>query len=323
MNRENSSLALAMIVKDAADTISGAIKSAMNIVDQIVILDTGSIDLTPVICTRLGAEVHFYEWNGSFADARNRLLNFVRTDWVISLDADEILDQKTLTKFRFLLDDDRIGGLRTKIINLLEDGKSASEHFYPRIFRNSPQINYSGRIHEQISDSILALGYQIAPSGIIIYHYGYKSHDSGRISRNRDLIIQELNESPDDPWLIYHLAETEFADKNFNEAGKYFIRIYDSSELSTEQREISMIRLAQVCMKNDDINGIMKWTNFKSREFNREGLRLYVRGAGKLMAQNFDDAKRIYNSKEVNQSSLVNKEQLEKAKELIKSVSLF
>jgi hypothetical protein len=76
-------------------------------------------------------------------------------------------------------------------------------------------------------------------------------------------------------------------------------------------------------MKNDDINGIMKWTNFKSRELNREGLRLYVKGAGKLMAQNFEEAKRIYNSKEVNQSSLVNKEQLEKAKELIKSVSLF
>jgi hypothetical protein len=58
--------------------------------------------------------------------------------------------------------------------------------------------------------------------------------------------VQELNESPDDPWLIYHLAETEFADMNLNEAGKYFIRIYDSSELSTEQREMSMIRLAQI-----------------------------------------------------------------------------
>jgi glycosyltransferase involved in cell wall biosynthesis len=323
MNKENSSIALAMIVKDAEKTIGAAIQSAKNIVDQIVILDTGSSDSTPVLCTRLGAEVHFYEWNGSFADARNRLLNFVRTDWVISLDADEVLDQKTLTKFRFLLEDDRIGGLRTKIINLLEDGKSASEHFYPRIFRNLPQIKYSGRIHEQISDPILALGYQIAPSGVIIYHYGYKSHDSAKISRNRDLIVQELNESPDDPWLLYHLAETEFADMNLNEAGKYFIRIYDSSELSNEQREMSMIRLAQISLKNDDINGIMKWTNFKSRELNREGLRLFVKGAGKLMAQNFEEAKRIYNSKEVNQSSLVNKEQLEKAKELIKTVSLF
>jgi len=318
-----TSIALAMIVKDAEETIENAILSAMPVVDQIVVLDTGSTDSTPVICTKIGAEVHFFEWNNSFADARNHLLNFIRTDWVLFLDADEALGADTFLRYRFLLDDEKYGGIRTKIINILDDGKAASEHFFPRIFRSHKDIKYSGRIHEQINDSILSLGYKIADSGIVINHFGYKKHDPQRISRNRKMIIQELAETPEDPWLMYHLAETEFADKNFDQAHKFFIKIYDSNELSAEQREIAMIRLAQIALKNDDVSGIMNWTNFRSRDLNREGLRLYVKGAGKLMAQNFDEAKSIYNSKEVNQSSLVNKEQLEKAKELIKSVSLF
>ena len=316
-------IALAIIVKDAEETIENAILSAISIADQVVILDTGSSDSTPTLCTRLGAEVHFLEWNGSFSNARNHLIRFVRTDWVIAIDADEELDATTFYKFRFLLEDENCGGIRTKIINILDDGKSASEHYYPRIFRNLLGIKYSGRVHEQINDSILSLGYDIATSGITIYHYGYEVHDPKRISRNRKMITQELNNSPEDPWLLYHLAETEFADKNIDKAKMFFLKVYNSYELSAEQRDISMIRLAQIALNNDDIIGVLKWTDFKSRDINREGLRKYVKGAAKLMSQNFEEAMRLYNSNEVNQSSLVNKEQLDQAKELIRSMSLF
>jgi glycosyltransferase involved in cell wall biosynthesis len=319
----SATLALAIIVKDAEDTIENAILSAKDLCNQIVVLDTGSSDSTPIICSRLGAELHFLQWNDSFSEARNHLLKYIRTDWILSLDADEELEPDSLLKYRFLLEDVSIGGIRTKIINTLDNGKTASEHYYPRLFRNLPDNEYVGKIHEQISDSILNQGYEIKSSCITIYHYGYDFKDPVRISRNKKMIKEELENSPEDPWLMYHLAETEFADNNHKKAYEYFSQIFISPELSAEQREISMIRLAQIALKKNDINSVLKWTEFKSRDTNREGLRKYVRAAGKLIAQNLEDAMRLYNSKDVNDSVLIDKEQLEKAKELVKSMSLF
>jgi hypothetical protein len=79
-------------------------------------------------------------------------------------------------------------GLELRSLICLRMGSLPVNTFIQEFSAIHLKLNYSGRIHEQISDPILALGYQIAPSGVIIYHYGYKSHDSARISRNRDLI---------------------------------------------------------------------------------------------------------------------------------------
>ncbi len=317
------SIALAIIVKNAECMIERAITSAADLCQQIVVVDTGSIDSTPVICSRLGCEVHFFEWNGSFSAARNHLLRFVRTDWVLSLDADEELDSSTMKKYRFLLQDEKIGGIRVKIINRLQDGKSASEHYYPRIFRNKQGINYIGKIHEQISESVLNIGLEIITSEITIYHYGYSKNDPEKISRNKKMIKEELENSQEDPWLMYHLAETEFADQNYSEAKKFYSKICRSHYLTAEQREISLIRLAQIALKKEDLKHVKFWTDFKSRDINREGLRKFVQAAAYLIEQNLESAKSLYNSKEVNLSMLVDKEQLSKAKELIKSMSLF
>lgn len=323
VNNDLPSIALAMIVRDAEKTIERAIRSALQVCSQLLILDTGSKDSTPQICSRLGCEIHFLKWNGSFADARNHLLQFVRTDWIISLDADEKLDSDSFCKNKDLLMHEETGGIRTRIINELEDGKIHSKHTYPRIYRSHPEIRYKGKIHEQINESILNLGYDIQNSDITIIHYGYSANDPERITRNRKMLKEELIDSPEDPWLLYHLAETEFNDENLDEAADFFSKIYDSPMLNSMQKEMSLIRLAQISLKNEDFQGVRHWADFKSRDMDREGLRKFVYAAAMLFEQNFEMALRLYNSKEVNVSSLVDKEQLENAKNLIKKMSLF
>jgi glycosyltransferase involved in cell wall biosynthesis len=304
----------ALIVKNNESMISQVLDSIIPICSQIVVVDTGSFDLTPQICARRGAEVYFKKWNGNFSDSRNYALSQIRTKWALSIDSDEILDVESLTRYDYLFSDPSIGGIKVLIDNYLdrEDLTNKSSHKYTRIFRNDSRFQYKGRIHEQIADSIIDTGLRIVESNIKIEHYGYMNIDESKIRRNKELLEAELSSSPNDPWNLYHLASTEFAGKNFEEAEKHFLQIIDSPYLSEEQNELGRLRLSQISLKLEKYQEIEKWTNFESADINREGFRKYIQGASLLLQRKFSESYNILQSKEVQESNLVNKEYLKK-----------
>lgn len=310
---QRPSIALVMIVKNESENISNAINSLISVVDQIVIVDTGSEDQTPKIATRLGAELYFFNWNGNFADARNFALMHVRTDWVISLDSDEVFDTGDILSLNHIMSDAKYGGINVRILNSLgeEDNSPLSEHRYTRIFRRNKEIRYAGRIHEQIRPSIEKLGYDIYESDLAIYHYGYMHPTQDKKQRNRDLLLEEIQANPNDNWLKYHLAATEFALNNYQEAKRLFISIVASKELSADQSDFSKIRLAQIALADDDLSSLFHWLDFKSENVNLEGLRNYVLAAGYSSQKKFQKALDCYLSDATVKSSLVDKTQLE------------
>ena len=89
MGQSFKSLSLAMIVKDEEQCIKRCLDSVVDLVDEIVIVDTGSTDKTIEICRSYNAQVFPYPWNNNFAEARNFGLDKVTKDWVLWLDADE------------------------------------------------------------------------------------------------------------------------------------------------------------------------------------------------------------------------------------------
>lgn len=89
MNQNQKNLSLAMIVKDEEDCIKRCLDSVINLVDEIIIVDTGSTDKTVEICQSCNAQVFSYQWNNDFAAARNFGLDKVTRDWILWLDADE------------------------------------------------------------------------------------------------------------------------------------------------------------------------------------------------------------------------------------------
>ena len=102
---------LSMIVKNAEMDIAYSINSVQSIVDQIVVLDTGSTDHTKEIASRLGAELYSIPWENDFAKARNAAIDRMKTDWILVLDADEELSKEAAAKLRSLLEcDASIGG---------------------------------------------------------------------------------------------------------------------------------------------------------------------------------------------------------------------
>ncbi len=228
-------LALSMIVRNAADQLERCLEGARPLVDEIVVADTGSTDGTPALAWRLGAHVLLIPWEDNFAVARNRALAEVRADWVLVLDADERLDagagkvipalmrdasevgyQVTIRNYTLSLDD-RVWD-RPAVAN---DGCLPEANGYPafvthqnvRLFRRSPKIHFVGRVHESVGPSIVESGSRLGRCDLLIHHFGLAADAETRRRKNelyRELGRRKVEEMPTSAQAHFELGLVEF-----------------------------------------------------------------------------------------------------------------
>ncbi|MCX7735727.1 MAG: glycosyltransferase [Candidatus Kapabacteria bacterium] len=211
-------LSLSMIVKNEEKMLEGCLESVKGVADEIIIVDTGSTDNTLQIAKNYGAKIIHYRWNNDFAAARNESLRNCTGEWILYLDADERLDEYSRGKILELLksaDVNTAGFMVTIESDHIQLDGSIELHRggYPRIFRNLgyPTIKFEGRVHEQITPSIFALGKSIAFSDLKIIHLGYnqsKEVMQEKIKRNYQLLIAHVQEEPLNGYAWYQLGQT-------------------------------------------------------------------------------------------------------------------
>lgn len=171
-------LSLCMIVKNEEAALPKCLGSVKNVVDEMVVIDTGSTDSTPQIAKKFGATVHHFQWCNNFSAARNEALKYVTGDWILVLDADETLTQKIVPQLRSAI-------LREEylLINLVRQEIGAEQSPYSmvsRLFRNHPEIRFSRPYHALVDDSVSAIltkepDWQIGYlEGAAILHTGYQ-----------------------------------------------------------------------------------------------------------------------------------------------------
>jgi len=321
----NITFSACLIAKNEEKNISKAINSLKQICDQIIVIDTGSTDKTSKIASQLGCEVYFLEWKNDFSLARNFSLQFAKNQWIIILDADEEIDVNSLNENSNLFKNEKIGAIRVIINNYIHQKNIIKQHKYPRIIRNIKGIKFQGKIHEQISESIIQKGYSIADSNIIIHHYGYSQNNIEKINRNLNLLNDEVANNTQDDWKKFHLAETLFTAKKFHEAQIYFQQIINSFQLSNEQNEMVKIRLAQIYISNNDFKPISELLQFNSRNKSIEGLRKYILSSSFILQKDFTKAKQIFDSIANDEKSLLNYQdlaQIQNLFDLIKKAQL-
>lgn len=113
-------------------------------VDELIVVDTGSEDKTIEIAQKYGARVHTdYKWNDNFSEARNVSLGLCTGDWVLIIDADEILecDEETLRKLigqPFMQHKDAV-------MFKVNTGRETNDQI--RLFRNRSDIEWAGAAH--------------------------------------------------------------------------------------------------------------------------------------------------------------------------------
>jgi len=158
-------LSLCMIVKNAEDTLHRALESCVGHVDEIIIVDTGSTDMTCEIAEAYADHLVDFEWTGSFSDARNFSMNLATHDRILILDSDEYVDESAWDEIHEALLDPDLVAAYLQIVNKTKQGPVIGEVFaQPRIFRNEradgsfEALRYRYAIHNQIEDSVLEFG---------------------------------------------------------------------------------------------------------------------------------------------------------------------
>ncbi|NEP63446.1 MAG: tetratricopeptide repeat protein [Symploca sp. SIO2G7] len=196
-----------MIVKNEESSLPQALNSAKDVVDEMVILDTGSTDKTVEIAKAYGARVYQFEWCNDFSAARNQALQYVQGKWVLVLDADEVLTQPIVPELKQVIHNEQY-----LLINLIRQEVGAAQSPYSqvsRLFRNHPEVYFSRPYHAIVDDSVVQLleqepQWRVASlPKVAILHYGYQPEAiASRDKYNRGVQAMEafLAEHPDDPY---------------------------------------------------------------------------------------------------------------------------
>ena len=209
---EGLRLSLCMIVRDEEQTLPQCLAAVAGVVDEIVVVDTGSTDATIEIARSFGAHVIEREWTGSFADARNVSFAAAAGDWLMYLDADEVLvheDRELLRSLTGRTWREAFYFAQTSYTGAREDG-GAVAHDVLRVFRNREEYRFEGRLHEQVAHRLPGyLPERIETSGVRIEHYGYLGvvREARRKSeRNIELLRLQQAEGPATPFLHFNLG---------------------------------------------------------------------------------------------------------------------
>lgn len=206
-------LSLCMIVKNEEASLPQTLESVRGVVDECVVLDTGSSDRTVEIAQEFGASVYHFEWCNDFSVARNEALNYVKGKWVLVLDADEVLTPDIVPEMKQAMNSDR-----NLVINLVRQEVGASQSPYSlvsRLFRNHPKVRFSRPYHAMVDDSVQALLQQepkwnvVSLSKVGILHYGYQPGAIAALDKyNRARTAMEgfLATHPHDPYVCSKLG---------------------------------------------------------------------------------------------------------------------
>jgi glycosyltransferase involved in cell wall biosynthesis/Flp pilus assembly protein TadD len=203
-------VSLCMIVRNEEENLPACLGSAADLVDEVVVVDTGSTDATREVAARYGAKVFDFPWCDSFAAARNESLRHAAGEWVFWLDADDRLDEDNRARLRALFAG--LGGENTaysmKCLCLPDASGTATVVDHVRLFRNLPSVRWEFRVHEQILPSVRRAGGQVRWSDVVVRHAGYQDAALRRRKLDRDLRLLRLEdqEHPDQPFTLFNLG---------------------------------------------------------------------------------------------------------------------
>jgi len=205
-------LSLCMIVKDEEEMLPRCLAAVRDAVDEIVVVDTGSTDATVEIARSFGARVIERPWTGSFAEARNASFDAATGDWLLYLDADEVLvaeDAPLLRELTGRVWREAFYLVETHHTGELGDG-TATAHNALRVFRNRPEYRFEGRLHEQIAHRLPAgMPERLEASRVRVEHFGYLSSvrdAKEKSARNIALLRRQIEETGTTPFLCFNLG---------------------------------------------------------------------------------------------------------------------
>lgn len=168
-------ISLCMIVKNEERVLERCLDSVADLVDEIIIADTGSTDRTKEIAGRYTEKVYDFPWTEDFSAARNYVFSKAAMEYIYSADADEVLSPENRERFRILKQTllPEIEIVQMKYSNQLQFGTvyNYDEEYRPKLFKRKRDFVWEGPVHESVRLEPI-----IYDSDVVITHMQEESH---------------------------------------------------------------------------------------------------------------------------------------------------
>lgn len=213
-----ATISLCMIVKDEEKILERCLKSVINIADETIIVDTGSVDNTKQIAKKFTKKIYDFKWNYDFSSARNYSFSKATMDFCMWLDADDLIleiDRQKLIEYKKILNNSVDTVMMKYNISFDENGNPTFSYYRERIIKRCESNKWQGEIHE----AIIPFG-NIVYSDISITHKKINNKDT---SRNLNIYEKILSSGKKlDSRHQFYYAKELYYNKKFNESIKVF-----------------------------------------------------------------------------------------------------
>ncbi|MDA8195898.1 MAG: glycosyltransferase [Actinomycetota bacterium] len=200
-------ISAALITKNEERNLASCLTSLQGLVDEVIVVDTGSSDKTVEIAEEYGARIFHHPWRDDFADARNVSLDKANGSWILYIDADERVSGITRAQLELDLANPENVAYRV----WLQPRVNSTAYREYRLWRSDPRIRFDGIIHERVVPAIHEVasreGKSIGLSELSLLHVGYEGDQTEKNIRNLPLLRRQIILDPTNLFVRYHLAK--------------------------------------------------------------------------------------------------------------------
>lgn len=212
------SISLCMIVKNEELTLKRCLKCVKDIADEIIIVDTGSTDKTKEIAYEFTDKVYDFKWCDDFSKARNYSFSKATKEYIMWLDADDVILEKDIIKLKYLkehLDKNADIVMLKYDLNIDSNGTPALSYYRERLLKRKNNYKWISPIHE-----VIELKGNILKEDISITHKKEKSYDPTRNLKIFEKMLE--NGSNLDSRQTFYYARELYYNEDYDKALKYF-----------------------------------------------------------------------------------------------------
>lgn len=238
-----TTVSLCMIVKDEEKVLERCLNSVSDLVDEIIIVDTGSKDNTKKIAKKYTDKIFDFQWIDDFSSARNFSFSKAEMDYIFWLDADDVLEEEDRVKFSKLKEElDNTADSVTMKYNLAfdEDGNLSFSLRRNRLVKRTNSFKWIGAVHEY-----LQVWGNIQHSDVAVTHKSI--HESG--DRNLKIYEKRLEKGEEfSPRDLYYFGN-ELLDHQFYERAAVFYEKFLTDGRGWVEDNIACCRKLAYCYK--------------------------------------------------------------------------
>ncbi|MED4060232.1 glycosyltransferase [Priestia megaterium] len=295
-------LSLCMIVKNEEKVIDRCLSSVAHLVDEIIIVDTGSNDKTKKIVQQFTEHIYDFVWEDDFSAARNFAASKASGKWLIVLDADEYVDEENFREFiKEIKDDkDKFDTYEIKILNFAgQRGETLLQNYHHRVYKNNGEIIYYRKIHEQFTHIYKDNNFTSKRSSLVIFHSGYLNNtvqEKDKQQRNKQLLDKELLRGKNKAFDYYNLGNEYFSLQDYSKALECYKKSYQlQSDFRVLWVSSTLMQIVNCLIHQQRYNDALTVIYDAEQVYSETPEFQYLKGEIYYLKGQIEDAKLVFN----------------------------